>query len=403
MKLEATILTTLMLLAGCIATPEDLESASAQIDSPLLDELGAYSSDYSGVGDAIVLRTNATPEGGLASFWWEIPEGVILEDDDDRYVQFLAAPVLLEKDRAQLERWIIMGFLADEGMLALNTMVFGAPIELEGAGVMSSGSEKIERSLEPFLLTAGGKLSPGGRIGFVVGGVAAKDVEMALVLYPLQAEWDDDEDFPEDTDSFLSVLSSSGMVALPPAGEGGMHQVSLFYQGSMGTLGGGMTITTGPIEQDGGATDLVAASRRSQTVSTTFDSGGYSIAAAGYEAGSAAGDFSATADAHGAVSESSGTIANTFGIYLGSIPFVIAMGEGDAPASTAIALQTTSANTMGEEILLIEIDIDTTLTELLGLPAVKIEDLTGSGAFERAGDGFGLTLGGARILAPGVL
>ena len=392
-------LTTLMLLAGCLAAPEDIESASASLDSPLLASLGAYESAFTYGGDAIVLRTNATPAGDTAAFWWEIPEGVILGDDeDDTWIEFLAAPVLLEEERAPLERWMLMAFLADDGALALNSLAFGAPFQMSVSGLTAGGGEEIERSLEPFLFGVGGKLRPGGRVGFVVSGVAAEDVELALVLLPLQEEWDEDEDLPEDTESFLALTSTHSHVALPVAGTGGLHQLAFHYEGGNGF--GHQVITSGPIQIDGGSTSATFAQRRGMVVSAAFESGGYGIAATGYMAQTGAGTWAAVADAHGAVSESSGPLVAAIGPNVGGYPFVVAMGEGEAPAQTSLTLDTTTA--LMDELYLLQLDLDATLTELLGLPAIQVEGLNGESDYERDGNDAVLRLAGVTVRGVGL-
>ena len=395
----ATSLTVLSLLgAGCIASPEEIETASSELDSPLLESIFAFESPFTSAGDAIVLRTNASPEGGIASFWWEIPAGVIQGDDeDDRWIQFLAAPVLLEEDRASLERWMLMAYLADDGMLALNSLALGAPFTVEGGGLMGRASEDVDRSIEPFLFGIGGKIMPGGRVGFVVSGVASEDVELALVLLPLEKEWDDDEDLPEDTEGFLALTDSHPRVALPVVGTGGKSQLALFYE--MGGSFGGMTVTSGPVNVEGGSTDVIAGARRDMVVSTEFASGGYAIAAAGYSGQTAAGTWSALADAHGAVSEGDGTVLPFLGPALDDA-FVVAIGEGEAPSATSISVDTSSA--LGDGVFLIQIDLDTTLKELLGLSALTVENKVGMGEVERHADGTVFPLGDARVKLVGL-
>lgn len=401
MRREATVasLTVLTLLAGCIATPEDLGSASAETDSPLLDSLLAYESAYTYQGDAIVLRTDATPTGQTAAFWWEIPEGVILGDeDDDQWIEFLAAPVLLEEERASLERWMLMAFLAEEGTLALNSMAFGAPFTIGVDNGLDGATEEVERSLEPFHFVVGGKLRPGGRIGFVVSGIAAEDVELALVLLPLQEELDDEDDLPEDTEDFLALVEPASKVALPVAGTGGAHQLAFHYQGGSGL--GGVAVTSGPVNIDGGSTNALVGNRRATVVWAEFPAGGYAISSTGYEAQSATGTWSAIADAHGAVSEDDGTLVAFLGPAILGWPYVVAMGEGDTPSQTSLTLETTSV--LGDGLFLIQVDLDATLTDLLGLPALNLEGLTGSGAVERDGNDLTMTLRGATVRAVGL-
>lgn len=399
MRLEAVvaILTTFMLVAGCIAAPEEVEAASAKLDSRLLDSLSAFETPYTSAGDAIVLRANASVDGGIAAFWWEIPRGVILGEDGDTWIEFLAAPVLIEEERALLERWTLMAFLADDGLLALNSMAFGAPFMVQREGLVEGAGEEVERSLDPFLFGIGGKLKPGGRVGFVVSGLATENVEMALVLLPLQEAWDEDDDLPEDTEDFLAVLEPRSKIALPAAGTGRANQLAFHYQG-VGL--GGMSVTSGPVNIEGDTTNAFVGTRRGMTVSTEFGYGGYGIAATGYDAQSATGTWSAIADAHGAVSEADGTLVAFLGPSLMGWPFVLAMGEGDAPASTMLALDTTSV--LGDGLFIIQVDLDTTLTDLLGLPALTLEGVTGTGGVERSADGMLFRMGGAGVKAVGL-
>lgn len=403
MRREATIaiLTTSMLLAaGCIASPQEVETASATLDSPLLESLYAYEGTSTMAGDAIVLRSDVSTDGGTAAFWWDIPEGVILGDDEDEaWIEFLAAPVLLEEERAPLERWMLMAFLADDGLLALNSLAFGAPLAIDAGGPMGGATDEVERSLEPFLFGIGGKLRPGGRVGFVISGAASENVEMALVLLPLQKAWDEDEDLPADTEEFLAALQSHSRVALPPAGTGGAHQLAFHYQALQAGFGR-FSVTSGPVTIEGGTTDAFAGARRSMTVAAEFASGGYAIAAAAYEAGSAAGTWAASADAHGAVSEGEGTLLAFLSPGLMGWPFVMAMGEGDAPSSTWLALDTTSV--IGDGLFLIQLDLDTTLEELLGLPALELEGMAGTAQTERDGNALKLKLGDATVRAVGL-
>ena len=400
MREATTALIALMILAGCIAAPQELDAAAQTLDSPLLASLGAYSSDATFASDAIVLRTTASPEGGITAFWWEIPEGVILEEDDDeKRIQFLAAPVLLEAERAPLERWTLMAFLAKDGHLALNSLAFGAPVHVGFSGLMGGGSEEVERSLEPFLFSISGKLSAGGRVGFVVAGAASDDVEMALVLKPLEKPWNRKADLPEDTEQFLAALGSAPRVALPPVGTGGAHQLALHFDG--GSMFGSFTVTTGPVEREGGSTKLVAAQRRVETVSTGFASRGYGLAATGFYAQNTVGSWSGVADAHGAVSEGGGPVITAFGPSLTGWPFVVAIGEGEAESRTSITLDTTSAGFI-ETVYLIQFDLGATLQELLGLPALKLERMSGTGQAERAGDDLTATIAGIRIHGVGV-
>lgn len=399
MREATTALTTLMLLAGCLAPQEEIEAADASFDSPLLASLGALPLPSTQPGDAIVLHTVASPEGGTTAFWWEIPEGVLVEDGEGAWVPFLAAPVLLEEDRAPLERWTIMAFLAKDGALALNSLAFGVPLSVSGGGLMSGGSEEIDRSLEPFLFGVGGKIKAGSRVGFVVSGVAADDVEMALVLLPLAKEWDDDKDLPEDTDAFLEHVGSAMKVALPASGTGGTHQVAFLFEG--GGAFGAFSATAGPVERAGESTNALVAQRRMETISTAFDSGGYGIAVAGYYAQSAAGSWAAIADAHGSVSEADGPIVHAFGPALMGWPFVVAMGEGDAPSRTELSLQTTSAG-FEQGLYVFQVDLDETLQELLGLPALPLDGMTGTGEATRAGDDLVLDVGGVAIRAVGM-
>lgn len=390
--------TTLMLLAGCLAAPEDIETASAALDSPLLDSLYAFESSYTSADSAIVLRTNVTSEGGTAAFWWEIPEGVILGDEDETWIEFLAAPVLLEEERAPLERWMLMAFLADDGALSLNSLAFGAPFSVSFGDLTGAGDEEIERSLDPFLFGVGGKLRPGGRVGFVVSGVAAQDVELALVLLPLQKEWDEDEELPEDTEAFLALSASRPHVALPVVGTGGMHQLAFHYQGGSGF--GQQTITSGPVEIDGGSSQTPLAQRRGMVVSAQFGSGGYAIAATGYMAQTGAGSWEAFADAHGAVSEASGPLVAALGPNVGGYPFVVAMGEGDTPSQTSLTLDTMTL--LSDQLYLLQLDLDATLSELLGLPAVTVEGMDGDMRLERDGNDAVLRMGGVTVRGVGL-
>lgn len=398
----ALILVTIVLAAGCIGAPQDVDSASVAPDSPLLSYLEASRGFESSADEAIVLHTNATPEGRLAAFWWTIPEGVLLQedDDDDPFVLFLAAPVLLEEERAPLERWTLLGFLAEDGQLNPNQVAFGAPLSFEGSGLLGGGGEEIERSLEPFVFAAYGKLKPGGRVGFVVGGVASEDVELALVLRPFTALPDEDYELPEDTDEFLAEIVDAGRVALPASGSGGMHQLALYATGSNGF--GEYAVTSGPVEVEGSMTGANGVGARRQTITAAFPSGGYGLAAAGYNSGGGAGNWAAKADAHGIVAEQDGTQANAFGLPVTGVPFVVAMGEGDAPSETYMGLDVVTAGVQ-DSLFVFELDLDATLTELFGLPAASIQFNGGAGIGPSlVGDDLVFDVGGVRVVAPGV-
>ena len=399
MRREAlATLTIITLLAGCIAVPEEVETAAASIDSPLLASLAAFPGVASAAGDAIVLRAVASPEGGTTAFWWEIPDGVILSERNHERVEFLAAPVLLEADRAALERWMVMGFVAKDGELALNALAFGAPFQVGVGGLVGKVTEDVERSLEPFLFGVSGDLRAGERVGLVVSGVATRDVEMALVLLPLRESWDDDEELPDDTEEFLAHLDMARRVALAPAGSGGMHQVALYYEGNFGF--GQTSILTGPVHVDGSTTSAFVASRRATTVWTEFPSGGYGAAAAGYAAQSATGTWAGSADAHGHVSKGSGPLVAFLGPVVNSWPSVVAMGEGDVGARTSLTVDAASLFTDG--LFLVQVDLDTTLTRLLGLPALSMSGLSSEGRVAHHGNALTLESGGVTVRAVGV-
>ena len=386
------------LVAGCVATPTTVQKASVNESpsSPLLRQLEARATSTNATGPNATLAANATaaepwwiaivnatPEGGLAAFQWDVPANALVPwsavpSSPTKVLPIEITPVFTGAPDA-LQSWGIVGFVAQkDGTLEPGPGYVSLPYTTS----LDGSAPKAWPAAHGPMLTELFGVGAATRISFVALAKTTSPMEVGIAFRVLAKDPSPKDKPAETPDAFVAVRH--GPPTTPPTVAARGFGFNIFDEERYDDFPAGFShdqtflVGTATVDEGAAAPARMVGGPWSPTLSVAGAlTHGWARSSAAYFGGGEGIDrWSMTTAARGATSTGGGTMTEAGpAIFAGQNAFSFASSystsDGDAKVGASLHIETASKPSLFQTASVGEGELGATLQELFGAPAAK--------------------------------